>query len=303
MARTARKVDSLLEETPELESALEVLLERTDGGSGEVEWADVRDALTSGQWGRLIETGILVDGDEGFEFEDPDAVAEAVSYDGAARSTPTPTDSDEEPEEVNWTTWDKAAAVGSIGLFAGYSLPQIRNAIGSTIDLFLGPLDAVLPFYAVVMALALLTGLYSTLLQANLMDMEVMGQYQSRMQEIQERQKAAKERGDDEELEQIRKEQMEAMGDQLGMFKAQFRPMVWIMLFTIPVFLWMYWMILDGHVAAVENTLTVPLVGEATWRQGIAGPIQLWIVWYFICSMAFTQVLRKALNIQTTPTG
>jgi uncharacterized membrane protein (DUF106 family) len=96
---------------------------------------------------------------------------------------------------------------------------------------------------------------------------------------------------------------MDAMSDQLGMFKAQFRPMVWIMLFTIPVFLWMYWMILDGRIATVENTLTIPFAGENPWRQSVAGPIQLWIIWYFICSMAFTQVIRKGLNIQTTPTG
>ncbi len=302
MGRTARKVDELIEETPELESAIETLLDRTDGGDAEVEWAEVRDALTSGQWGRLIETGVLVDGDEGFRFDEPDEVAEALSYDRDAAPTASAGDG-EEPESVSWSTWDKAAAVGSISLFAGYSLPTIRNAIGSTIDLLLGPLDAALPFYVVVMVLALLTGLYSTLLQANLMDMEVMGQYQARMKEIQERQKKAKERGDDEELEKIRKEQMEAMGDQLGMFKEQFRPMVWIMLLTIPVFLWMYWMILEGRIVELENSLTVPLVGEATWQQGVAGPIQLWIVWYFVCSMAFTQVIRKALNIQTTPTG
>ncbi len=304
MARTARKVDSLVSEDPALEGAIELLLERTDGGDGEVEWADVRDELTSGQWGRLIETGVLVDGETGFRFSDPDEVAEAVSYErGDAPAAPAADVETPDDEEVSWSKWDKAAAVGSVGLFAGYSLQSVRAAIGGAIDLFLGPLDAVLPFYAVVMALALLTGLYSTLLQANLMDMELIGQYQAQMKEIQERQKAAKERGDEEEIDRIRQEQMEAMGDQLGMFKAQFRPMVWIMLFTIPVFLWMYWMILEGRISELENTLTVPLVGESTWRQGIAGPIQLWIVWYFVCSMAFTQVIRKALNIQTTPTG
>jgi uncharacterized membrane protein (DUF106 family) len=30
--------------------------------------------------------------------------------------------------------------------------------------------------------------------------------------------------------------------------------------------------------------------------------MQLWIIWYFLCSMGFTQLIRKALNIQTTPT-
>ncbi|NNC25236.1 DUF106 domain-containing protein, partial [Salinisphaera sp. USBA-960] len=72
-------------------------------------------------------------------------------------------------------------------------------------------------------------------------------------------QKAAKERGDEEALDRIQKEQMEAMGDQLGMFKMQFRPMVWIMLLTIPVFLWMYWKL--GQIdQGVE--LILPLIGH-----------------------------------------
>jgi uncharacterized membrane protein (DUF106 family) len=96
---------------------------------------------------------------------------------------------------------------------------------------------------------------------------------------------------------------MEAMGDQMGMFKEQFRPMVWIMLFTIPVFLWMYYRILAGDptLAPQPGRMVMPLLGEITWQEGVLGPLQAWIVWYFVCSMAFTQVVRKSLNIQTTP--
>jgi len=287
-------------------AALEVVFERTDGGKSEVAWTDVRDDLTSGQWGRLIETGILADGEEGFEIADPDVVAEVVAdEETAAAASKAVAESGEEDE--GWSIWDKAAAAGSIGMFAGYSIPSVRNAIGSSINVLLGPVDALLPFFVVILLLATLTGLWSTLLQANLMDMDKMSEYQQRMKDIQERQKAAKERGDDEEVEAIREEQMEAMGDQLGMFKLQFRPMVWIMLFTIPVFLWMYWKILpsgSGTVIGVEPTVVMPLVGELSggWTQGVVGPVQAWIVWYFLCSMAFTQIIRKALNIQTTPT-
>ena len=307
MARSAQRVRSLVEDDPGLMTGLEVVFDRTDGGKSEVEWADVREELSSGQWGRLIETGILVDGEEGFELADPDAVAEVVADDETVRSASKAATTSDDDEDEGWSTWDKAAALATVGMFAGYSLGSVRNVIGSAIDVALGPLDALLPFYVVILILATLTGLYSTLLQANLMDMEKMGEYQQRMKDIQERQKAAKERGDEEEVEAIREEQMEAMGDQLGMFKLQFRPMVWIMLFTIPVFLWMYWKILpagSGQVIGVEPTLTMPLVGSLSdgWTQSVLGPIQAWIVWYFLCSMAFTQVIRKALNIQTTPT-
>jgi uncharacterized membrane protein (DUF106 family) len=89
-----------------------------------------------------------------------------------------------------------------------------------------------------------------------------------------------------------------------GIFKAQFRPMVWIMLLTIPAFLWMYWMILDVGVSAAQPALVIPLYGEVpTWTTAVVGPIQIWLVWYFVCSLGFSQIMRKALNVQTSPTG
>jgi len=293
MAAIESRVEDLVREDPDMRPAIETVLERS--GDGTVSWGDVRDDLTSGQWGRLIETGVLEDdGGDGFRVSDPDAVRSALSEDDGDAGTT------EVDEDSSWSKWDKLAALGAVGMFAGYSIASVRNAIGRALDVFLGPIDAALPFYAVVLVLALFTGLYSTLLQANLMDMETMGKYQERMQEIQDRRKEAKERGDEEALDRIQEEQMEAMGDQMGMFKEQFRPMVWIMLFTIPVFLWLYWMIKTQTL--VPETVVFPILGPTTWTEGTLGPIQAWIIWYFVCSMGFSQLIRKALNIQTTPT-
>ncbi len=283
-----------------MESAIEYLLERADEGT--VAWGDVSDELTSGQWGRLIETGVLVDSDgEGFDVADPDGVRNALEDDDIEFELPDAPDTDS-----SWSKWDKVAAVGAIGLFAGYAFRSVREPLADTLNIALGPLLDLLPFFVVVMMLALFTGLYSTLLQSNLMDMEVMGAYQSRMKEIQERRKEAKERGDDEALERIQDEQMEAMTDNLGMFKEQFRPMVWIMVLTIPVFLWMYAVVGFRGAPLYPGLdlapIVLPIAGEVGWNVSILGPIQAWIVWYFVCSMSFTQIIRKALNIQTTPT-
>jgi len=297
MVRTTEKVRDLVREDPALEDVLLDLLDR----DGEIRWRDVKGEMSSGQWGRLLQKDILVEGDEGFVFEDRDGVRDALTEDEVERE---PLSDAEIPDEgVNWTTYDKAAAVIAIGMFAGYSMTEVRGVVGNVMNVLLGPLEAALPFYLVILVLAVVTGLYSTILQSELMDMEIVGAYQQRMKDIQNRQKEAKERGDDEELERIREEQMEAMGDQLGMFKAQFRPMVWIMVLTIPVFLWMYWMILPPtHLSAVETTLVMPLAGEVQLQDGIVGPMQAWIVWYFLCSVGFSQIIRKSLNIQTTPT-
>jgi uncharacterized membrane protein (DUF106 family) len=300
MARIEQKVRDLVSDDPEMRSAVETVLERAD--DGEIKWIDVREDLSSGQWGRLIEKGVLVDGEEGFRIADVDETRAALEN-GSLGGPSGATGDEEEIEGASWSKWDKGAAAVSVLLFLGYSVGEIRNVIGGAMHVFLGPMADVLPFYAVVMVLALATGLYSTLLQANLMNMDRMGQYQERMQEIQERRKEAKEAGDDEALERIQQEQMDAMGDQLGMFKEQFRPMVWIMFLTIPVFLWMYWAIGIGgspeHIP-LEN-ITLPLVGEKSWKEGVIGPMQAWIVWYFLCSMGFSQIIRKGLNIDISP--
>ncbi|MFB6071116.1 MAG: DUF106 domain-containing protein [Halanaeroarchaeum sp.] len=298
MVRTAEKVRDLVEEDPSFRDVLADLLDSED----ELRWRDVKGDLTSGQWGRLLQKDILVEGEDGFEFADPGAVREGLDL---AEEGDVPTSGDADDEESGWTTYDKAAAVASLGLFAGYSYAPARNAIGGLMDVALGPLDSMLPFYAVIIFLAVLTGLYSTVLQGSLMDRDQMGEYQERMKDIQERQKAARERGDDEALERIREEQMDAMGDQMGMMKAQFRPMVWIMLITIPVFLWMYWKILDGGGSIVGHEpaqIVVPLVGTVeNWNSTVIGPVRVWILWYILASVSFSQIIRKALNIQTTP--
>ncbi|WP_299332211.1 DUF106 domain-containing protein [Haloplanus sp.] len=297
MARIEQKVRDLIAADAEMKGVIQTVLDRAE--DGEVKWVDVREDLSSGQWGRLIEKGVLVDGDAGFRLADPEATREAVDTETGDENE------DGTSDESSWSVWDKGAAVFSVALFAGYSWEPMRNVIGSAMNVVLGPLESTLPFYAVVMILAVLTGLYSTILQANLMDSEKMGEYQEQMQKIQEKRKKAKERGDDEALERIQDEQMDAMGDQLGIFKEQFRPMVWIMFLTIPVFLWMYWGVGIRGADAVFNLqpLILPFVGERAWTDGVVGPIQVWIVWYFLCSMGFTQIIRKGLNIDISPTG
>jgi len=317
MARTAEKAESLADESQSMAEAMECVLAVADD-KGTVQWSDVSDDITSGEWGRLIEQGILVDVDgEGFVVDDPGGVRDALgiespdptpstdksSSDDAESSSSSSADAD---EDEGWSRWDKMAAAGTIGLFLGYSQAPIRNTVGGVLDLALGPLANVLPFYIVILVLAVFTGLNSTILQGKLMNMDKMGEYQEQMQEIQDRRKAAKERGDDEALEQIQEEQMEAMGDQLGMFKEQFRPMVWIMLVNIPVFLWIYYMVQTGAMTVppgTENVMVLPIIGGIEdWSQRI-GPMWAWIIWYFVCSMSFTQIVRKALNVQTTPTS
>ncbi|MFC7188526.1 DUF106 domain-containing protein [Halocatena marina] len=305
MARAEQKVNDLLAEDSDMDDALSTVLTRADANDGTVEWSDVKGDLTSGQWGRIIEKGVLTSASgNGFSVQNPDGVRAALNGGGSTTTAGETTSAVDDDEGSSWSVYDKLAGVGALAMMSGYYVTSIRDTLGGALDLLIGPLDQVLPFYAVVLILAMLTGLYSTLLQANLMDTEKMGKYQSQMQEIQDRRKEAKERGDDEALERIQQEQMDAMGDQLGMFKEQFRPMAWITLLTIPVFLWLYWMIQPGagRIPDAEMQVIMPLAGEVSWNKQVL-IMPAWIVWYFLCSMGFNQVIRKGLNIQMTPTA
>jgi uncharacterized membrane protein (DUF106 family) len=292
MARTGEKIDRLVAEDASMEEAIETVLSTADE-QGTVSWGDVSDDLSSGQWGRLIETGLLVDADgDGFVIDDPDGVQEALEV-----AEP------EDDEGSSWTTWDKFAGVGAVAMMLGYAVPSVKRTVGTALDTVFGPLQDTfgLPFYMVILILATLTGLWSALLQDNLMDMSGMGEHQEKMEELKERRKRAKERGDDEELDRIQQEQMEMMSNQMGMFKQQIRPMVWIMLLTIPVFLWLYWR--TGNLDLEGVAIVMPLFGEiANWNAGTLGPWPAWLFWYFVCSLSFSQIVRKALNVQTTPT-
>ncbi|QHS17982.1 DUF106 domain-containing protein [Halopenitus persicus] len=304
MSTVERKVRSLVAEDDGMREAIEVVLEHA--ADGEVKWVDVREKISSGQWGRLIEKGILTDGESGFALADRDAIEDGLESADASGSGSGSSGDVETPEGTSWSKWDKAAGLATVGLFAGYAWAPVRTVIAGAVDVVFGPLMNLVPFYVVVMVVALATGLYSTLLRAGLMDMSKMSQYQERMKDIQERRKEAKQRDDQEALDAIQDEQMEAMGDQLGMFKEQFRPMVWIMFLTIPAFLWMFWAV--GYRGSEANyqigELVIPIAGRAVeWTEPILGPIQIWIVWYFLCSMAFTQIIQKSLNIQMSPTS
>lgn len=304
MVRTAEKIRSLLEEGEDMEEALVAVKRAADENGGQVAWEDVDDEITSGQWGRIIEEGILESSEDGFRFRYPDEVEQALEADDieAALDYEIP-EVDVDEDKASWTKWDKLAAGAAVVMMAGYAIQPLQNLIGNTINIFMGPLNAALPFFAVILAAALITGLFSTLLQANLMNTEVISAYKERMEAIKQKEQEAKEQGDEEAAEHFQQKQMNMATEQLSMFKAQIRPMAWIMLVVIPIFLWIWWTTAQGAVGQSGPDMILPLVGEVEhWNDRIIGPFRSWILWYIVCSISFTQLLRKSLDIRTLPT-
>jgi len=266
-----------------LANAARQVLNHAESGDGVVTWSDVSGDVPAEQWGRLLESELLVATDAGFVVDDPDAVRStleelAVEIDATAPGA-------DAGDEDGWTRQDKLAGVGALCLMASYQVPVMKNTVGSTAHLLFGPVEAALPFGLTVALLAVATTLVSTTLRKRLTDGSEREQVQERLQQVNERLQAARERGDETAVERLTERQRELMGQQLGAMKQLFRPMVYTMLVTIPVFLWLSWLTVNPAAAITPAAQMLPLMGRVVWTARLVGPMQVWMVWYFVCSI------------------
>jgi len=308
------KVKRLADEEEDIKDVLERIL-GVQAEKGVVNWADVSDDATSGQWGRLIEKGVLVDAEsgDGFVVDDADEVRDLLGIEegeeegGLSIGEDVP---DVEDVDTSWSIYDKMAAGFGLGVILfGYRDEGFRELVGGAINSVILPLHESLgvPYYIIIMLFAVVTGLYSSYLQLYLMDWDWIKAQQKKVKAIQSELKEAQMEDDDAREEELREEQMGVMSEQLKMFKMQFRPSVWIMSMTIPIFLWLLWSFSNrlGGTPHIEDMpeMVMPFVGEVALNTqviGLASFFEAWLVWYIVCSFGFGQVMRKALGVNPT---
>ncbi len=171
-----------------------------------------------------------------------------------------------------------------------------REAIGTIVGFFMDPISALVGdsnFHIMLFIMAAITGLYASLIQKYTIDWDLMRNTQERMKVFQKEFREAQLAQNTYLIKKLEEQRTEMMGDQMEMSKQQFKPMAYISIISLPLFMWAYHYI-SGHPGAA---LTFPFWGEHLLVDTIIGPIQYWIYWYFITSLAFSQVVRKALDI------
>jgi len=159
-------------------------------------------------------------------------------------------------------------------------------------DAILGWLPEILPFHIVLFALAAITGLYASLIQKYTMDWDYLKRQQETMRSFQKEFRAAQLAGDKARQQQLQVQQREMLGDQSKMMKMQLKPMAYIGIVSIPLFMWAY-LYIEEHAIL----LSFPFWGVHTISDTVMGPIFYWFYWYFICSIPISQIIRKALDI------
>jgi uncharacterized membrane protein (DUF106 family) len=194
--------------------------------------------------------------------------------------------------------WEKyglyIALIFMMLMMFSYSIPGLRQGVGAQIDLIFAPLvnEFRIPFFILIVILSAITGLYSSIIQKYTIDYERMTEVQERMKEFQKEYREAQLSQDEKRIKKLDARKDRVMKEQLELSQQQFKPMAYILILTVPIFFWLLY-----RLSQVQTTITMPYSGLHNLTQPAVWVIPAWILWYMICSLTLSQVIRKALNI------
>lgn len=193
------------------------------------------------------------------------------------------------------------ALVFTLLVMLSYSVEPIRFGVGTAMNAVLGPLLDVygVPFFAVILILSSITGLYSSLVQKYTIDYDRMQEVQAKMREFQKEFREAQLAGDEKKVKKLEGKRDRMMKDQMEMSQQQFQPMAIILVLSVPIFFWLLLRLPPVGVTALDlsNAIVLPYIGTVALSATAFWLVPAWILWYMICSLTISQVIRKALNI------
>ena len=194
--------------------------------------------------------------------------------------------------------WDKygmyIAILFMFVMMFAYTIEWLKVGVGQAIDAVLSPLvDGFnIPFYVLIICLSALSGLYASIIQKYTIDYDKMTEVQARMKEFQTEYREAQLSQDEKKIKKLEAKKERVMREQMEMSQQQFKPMAYILVVSVPIFFWLLF-----RLSQVTSTITFPYVGIVGLQDAAVWIIPAWILWYMICSITLSQVIRKSLNI------
>ncbi|RZN62974.1 DUF106 domain-containing protein [Methanonatronarchaeum sp. AMET6-2] len=160
----------------------------------------------------------------------------------------------------------------------------------------LSPLTA-LPIELAIMVVAAFNGFLSSIAQKYGMDMEEQKERQKKMKELSNKIKEARMAGDEGKLKKLEQERTELTQELMGNLTKQFKPMLYILVITIPFFAWVYYVSDPANAIYETPKMLLPFLGEVDFSVRAWGMVPAWIIWYIVCSIPISQVARKAMKV------
>ncbi len=174
----------------------------------------------------------------------------------------------------------------------------LRIPIGQGMNYVLGPVlnSWHIPLFIVILIMSVITGAYSSLILNRYVDQSVVKESQSKMREFQKRFREAQLAGDKAKLKKLEKERAEVMELSMDIQMQSMKPMPYILVLSLPVFGWLNYVVYDAQLPVESLAITMPYLGTLSYTHAIT-ILPVWIVWYLLCSLVFTQVIRKTIGM------
>jgi uncharacterized membrane protein (DUF106 family) len=194
--------------------------------------------------------------------------------------------------------WEKYGLYISLAfmmlMMFSYSITWLKVGVGQGIDSFFAPLveGLKIPFFILIVILSAITGLYSSIIQKYTIDYERMAEVQERMKEFQKEYREAQLSQDEKRIKKLDSKKDRVMKEQLELSQQQFKPMVYILILTVPIFFWLLY-----RLSQIQSIIIMPYMGLHYLKEPALWVIPAWILWYMVCSLTISQVIRKTLNI------
>jgi len=177
----------------------------------------------------------------------------------------------------------------------------LRNPVGEAMNHVLGGLETNLhmPLFITILMLSVITGAYSSLLLNRFVDQEKVKESQAVMKAFQKEYREAQLAGDKSKLKKLEPKRADVMELSMDIQAQTMKPMPYILIISLPLFGWLsYTMYYNSQLASyVSTTLTMPYFGQLAYTQGVIFGFPVWLIWYLLCSLVFTQVIRKTLGM------
>ena len=197
-------------------------------------------------------------------------------------------------------------ALGFFILFGILIIPGLREGLGSALGVVLDPIANTIGldnFLITILILSVVTGMYTSVVQKYTTNWELMEkskQYQKQIRELQKELLQAKRENNKHVIKKLEKKKEEIMRKQAQfsgeMFRQQMKPMAYIGIITIPIFMWIWTYVDINPIGAV----VFPLIGERALTATFVFSLPYWVLWYMVCSIPIAQLIRKVIGIQSS---
>ncbi|MEM4617020.1 MAG: EMC3/TMCO1 family protein [Archaeoglobaceae archaeon] len=192
------------------------------------------------------------------------------------------------------------------GLIFSY---EFRVALALIVERVLFPLSG-FKFYVTVLIMAILAGLYSNLIQKYTVNYKRLKELQTKISEYQKEYLEAVKQKNQFKLKQLEKKSDEMKMLQSELMSMQFKPMSYTFLVSIPIWAWLwekaylsYQNVKFGTTTEIFNSLdnslfyvTTPFWGSIHVGEMI-GIFPWWILWYMLCSITISQMIKKLMKV------